>query len=106
MLLIAGLEDRPDNYTAEWSRLSGKMFSLCFLLQDFIYHVCKTSITNQGTIHDQCWLMYYGFRPLQRFTNLALISIYAQNLVLQYKGNSKKFDQNCIVSDSKVIDNR
>ena len=75
MLLIAGLEDRPDNYTAEWSRPSaGKMFSLCFLLQDFIYHFCKTTISNQGKIHDQCWLMCNGFRPLQGFTNLALTS--------------------------------
>ena len=57
MLLIAGLVDRPDNYTAEWSRPSGWMFILCFLLQDFIYHYCKTTISNQGKIHDQCWLM-------------------------------------------------
>ena len=106
MLLIAGLEDRPDNYTAEWSRPSGKMFSLCFLLQDFIYHFCKTSTTNQGTIRDQCRLMCFGFRPLQRFTNFALISIFAQNVALQYEGNSKKNDQKGIVPDSKVIDNR
>ena len=72
MLLIAGLVDRLDNYTAEWSRPSGWMFILCFLLQDFIYHYCKT-----GKIQDQYWLMCISFRPLQGFTNLALTSISA-----------------------------